>query len=1221
MTTDVAGPVGREASAATHQVVVNAEEQFSLWPLDRPLPAGWKPEGVAGSRERCLAHIAETWTDLTPASLRAGERVPAARGHDPRPADGSPRWWHEAVEAPYAETGVSGAVGERVPVDDVGIHTLIDDRNARAPHEIAVRYGRQTITRAELDARTAALARRLVGAGARPDHPVAVLLPRSADAVVAIIAVLRSGAPYLALSVNDPQARMATILRDAGDPLVVTDAAGRERLADYGGTVVIPADGPADEDAKSTAGHADALPTVTGAHLAYISYTSGTTGAPKGVLGTHSQLVNYVRWCADEFAIAPGERALLHAPLYFVGSVMTLFTALAVGWELDVAPEPVAFDDLADLARAGSCGFLKLTPSHVRALTALGTVDGLASRVMIGSEPLHLTPAFAAWIAGSPGARFANHYGMSETCGCTWHWVGGDEPEGERLPVGRPIHNAEVHIVGSDGERLPHGEVGELCIAGTVTGRGYHGRPALTAERWTPHPWGRPGERLLHTGDLARMTADGTVEVLGRGDRQVKIRGHRIELPTVEDALLHCPGVLEAVVSATPDEGGSARLTAYIRPAEGAGPQAGELREQLLKVLPEPSVPSRFVLVPGFPQTPNGKIDYARLAESPVLRPDSAGPYRAPRTPAEESLCAVFARVLQLDRAGADDDFFELGGDSLNVVQVVTAVEDLGIDLTIGELFDARTPAALAALIGDPRTGAPAAGAPGGHASADVRLARQPVSAADELRTAPDGDSATLPVPFSAEPGNGPMTWGQLHIWRPMQWFGADSAAFNIKRVVPLPERGVPLSACRTALRRLIEAHQALRTRFTEQPDGTRQIVAASSAHLVEVHPLPEGADPQEAAAEQAGRLAAIPFRLSSEWPVRFSLVCRDGQVYAVAVVASHVAVDGWGIERITTDLAAMLVPSAAPQGAPAGSPAASWQPLEQAAFERSERGRRKDARAMEFWRERLAEVPDTAPARAAGAPADPPVQRWVMRSTALAAASAELGRRTRTSSSTVLLALSAVALSALRAEPVVALQLIAGNRYTPRQQQLVSAAAQDALLVFRQEDASLDDTVRTVYRQATEGYFHGQYDPLSLAALLDEVRRSRRHPLDLSGYFNDARLGREWYLPSGPDDPDPLTPRSARGPVLAQGFQRHDMTFCLSLAQRGAECEVSLLADTAHLPQERVPAVLTGLESLLCDAVDREVPLSEIPAALGLAGLARPAAHHSSPTEDRTHS
>jgi len=449
-------------------------------------------------------------------------------------------------------------------------------------------------------------------------------------------------------------------------------------------------------------------------------------------------------------------------------------------------------------------------------------------------------------------------------------------------------------------------------------------------------------------------------------------------------------------------------------------------------------------------------------------------------------------------------------------------------------------------------------------------------------------------VPFSAEPGTGPMTWGQLHIWRPMRWFGDTSAAFNISRVVVPDGDPMPVTVVREGFRRLVEAHQILRTRFLDDAGGPRQIVAGTGVYPIEVEQIGD-ADPDATAEQIARRLAGTPFRLGQEWPVRLGLACRDDRVHAVAVVASHVALDGWGIERLTGFLAESL----------AGEPvdlSPSWQPLDQAEYEQSERGRRQDAKAMAYWRARLTELPDVPPSRPRLAPSDPAVQSWSYRSNELARASMLIAARSHTSSSAVLLTLAAAVLRAIRGESTTAVQLISANRYTSRQQRLLSAAAQDGLLIFHDEDVTLDTAVQAVYRRATEGYFHAQYHPDSLAALKADAAHGRGHPVDLSGYFNDARMGRDWQVP----DPwraglDEEPPEPAAPPRLVRGFERHDMTFCLSLAQRGASCEVSLLADTARLPQPHIPRVLLGLEAVLRAAAQREVAMREVPALTGL--------------------
>lgn len=494
---------------------------------------------------------------------------------------------------------------------------------------------------------------------------------------------------------------------------------------------------------------------------------------------------------------------------------------------------------------------------------------------------------------------------------------------------------------------------------------------------------------------------------------------------------------------------------------------------------------------------------------------------------------------------------------------------------------------------------------------------RQLTSAETELCTESDTGVSQVPVPFSARSRSGPPTWGQLHMWRPMQWFGEASAAFNLRRVLLPAPPGVPLDDCLAVLRRLVEQYQILRTRIVPGPDGPEQQVAAEGTHLVEVHPVSEAGSPEAVAERLAARLAAVPFRLDGEWPVRFGLVCRAGRVRAVAVVCSHVALDGWALERLVNVLGGLLAggpgASALPgtsvpalPGTPAPAlPSPVLQPLDQAAHERSEAGRRQDLRAMRYWRTGLAELPDVPPFPAVGLPADPAVQQWAMTSTAVAAASLELAERTRTSSSAVLLTLAAIALSVVRGCPTVAVLLIAANRHSARGQRLATAAAQDGLLVFERTDVALEDAVRTVYQRSTRGYLRAQYDPDSLASLLDEAGRTRRYPPDLSGYFNDARNGNDWSVPAKARA-EVAAPglRSRRGPSFVHGFERHDMSFCLALTQRGRDCRLSLLADTAHLPQDRIPALLSGLETVLCTATEREVGVAEVPAALGLDGL-----------------
>ncbi|MEU1885312.1 AMP-binding protein [Micromonospora rifamycinica] len=1160
-------------SADPRHVVVNDEGQYSLWPADRPVPGGWTPV-FTGPVEGCLEYVAGHWTDLRPASLRT---TAGGAEHDGRPEPATVGVADRDLrpEPATVDAARSVATGPRRPFGHTPLHVLVDEALAADPGRVAVRFAGVEVTAGDLLARVRHTARVLRAHGAGPETPVAVLLPRSVDAVVAILAVLAAGSAYLPLSVHDPVDRRARILADAGDPVLLTGPGYRGQVpAGYPATVLDVTDLP------DTLGD-DGDGGCRVENLAFIMYTSGTSGAPKGVLGTHRQLVNYVDWCAREFAFQPRERAVLHAPLYFVGSVMTLFTALVAGWELEVAPEPVAFDDLITLTAAAPCGFLKLTPSHVRAMTALGGVDDVARQVMIGSEPLYLTPEFDRWIGNSPKSGFGNHYGMSETVGATWYWIGPDRTVGRRLPVGAPIPNAEVHILDEDGLPVPVGRTGEICLGGAVIGRGYHGQPVLTAQRWIPHPAGG-GARLLRTGDLGRLAADGVLDVLGRADRQVKIRGQRVEPPAVEDALRRCPGVAEAVVVAEPD-GHDLRLVAYLRSEQEQRPTEAQLRAHAAGLLPEASVPGRFRYVAQYPLTPNGKVDTRRLPGVPTVRPELDTPYAAPSGDLETAVAAVVAGVLRVDRLGVDDDFFALGGDSMQVVEVVTRLdEELGLPVGIADLFDRRTVRALAA------------GVDGRHPA----TVATPVSPTVE----PAGRSARTDVvpPVTPDPavqarfsgastGSAPLTWGQAAMYRPMQWFGEASRDFNIRRVLRLAAP-VPVERVTAAWSALVLRHQALRTLMTDDADGPRQHLRADGTYPPLVRDTTAEALP-EAADAAAAELAGSAFNLDREWPVRWALLRVDGLVEAVAVAASHVSLDGWSLELLLAELRTLV------EGGRT-LPAPGWQPLDQAGYEASPAGQRRARQSLAYWRDRLPAVPQRifdGPEQDAAAL---PVVTWRMESSAVAVAAAVLAQRTGASSSTVVLTAALLIQAALTGRDRAVVKLIAGNRNTPRQRELATGIAQNALLVFDVGDGDVEEAVRRCYRDSTESYFHATYPPDAL----DDLIRAEGARADLSVYFNDSRMGRDFDVPTDPPD------RATLGDLAAQttvrqiaAVARHDMTFFLAMPHLADGCALHLLADTRRIPEATCLRALRGVETLLCEAVLRPVPVRDVATLLDL--------------------
>ncbi|MFD4338119.1 amino acid adenylation domain-containing protein [Streptomyces anulatus] len=626
-------------------VVVNSKGQLSLWPAERPFPHGWQSTGFSGTHTECLAEI---------------ERVPASGTWLPASAGGP-----DAPGPRHPAEGEAALLGSVRDLPDLSVTALIRSRNL-PPERPAAVQGAVRVTRGELLATSAAWARVLVAEGCGREVPVAVLLPRGPDALAAILAVLEAGGAYVPLSRDQPLDQLRAILDDCGAPLVIaTDGLARAL------------DGP-DRRALTVTDLRDAAPGATAVpeparpdDLAYVFYTSGTTGEPKGVEGTHRQLVNYALWCADAFAHRPGETMFLSASLFFLGSLTTIFTPLLEGWPVTILPDRASTDDLLEVCAAVDGGLLKLTPTHIRMLMAREVPErGLARQLMVGSEPLTFSRELARWMAAGPDRVVVNHYGLTETHGCFCHWLSGGEDIGARVPVGRPVDNAEAYIVGSDGELAGVDEAGELLIGGPSIGRGYRRRPARTAERWIPHPWGSDGARLLRTGDLARMDADGVVTVLGRADRQVKIRGHRVEPAAVEEALRMLPDVKEALVLPH-DTDGRAGLAAYLLHEEGAELGPAAVRSALEERFPPPWVPARIAILGEFPVNANGKVDIRALPEPhPVPAPAPRGPGGGRWTRTDRLVADAFCEVLRIEEIGLEDGFHELGGDSLAAMEV-----------------------------------------------------------------------------------------------------------------------------------------------------------------------------------------------------------------------------------------------------------------------------------------------------------------------------------------------------------------------------------------------------------------------------------------------------------------------------------------------------------------------------------------------------------------------
>ncbi|MFJ8888264.1 amino acid adenylation domain-containing protein [Streptomyces sp. NPDC102402] len=575
---------------------------------------------------------------------------------------------------------------------------LVEAQAARTPDALAVTADGTSLTYRELEAWAGRLARELAGRGVGPESVVAVSLPRTADLVVGLLAVLKAGGAYLPVDPRYPGSRLRAILEEARPSLVLTHSGTVGALPEHEApdllldAITLPADAFGPERP------------VHAQQLAYVMYTSGSTGKPKGVAITHANVVNGVLRLAPLVGMEAGGRLLAGTSVNFDVSAFEIFTTLAAGGVVEVVRDVLVLGE-----RDGWSGsVISTVPSAFAEL-----VDGIAGRTRVE------TVVFAGEaLPGSlvektrqafPGVRVVNAYGQSESFYATTHTVRGST--GDRAgstPVGTPLGNMRGYVLGPGLAPVPPGTVGELYVAGNV-GRGYHGRAGLTAERFVADPFGPPGDRMYRTGDLARINGEGHLEYMGRGDAQVKVRGFRIEPAEIEAVLTAHPGIAQCVVVAreAPGRGTGKRLVAYAVPAPaadaGAGntvgeataaPAAKELDAFVSERLPEFMVPSAFVVLDRLPLTPNGKLDRAALPE-----PEFAGAgYRAPRTPREEALATLYAEVLGVDRVGVDDSFFDLGGHSLLATRLITrARTEMGVEIPIRKIFDLPTPAELAA--------------------------------------------------------------------------------------------------------------------------------------------------------------------------------------------------------------------------------------------------------------------------------------------------------------------------------------------------------------------------------------------------------------------------------------------------------------------------------------------------------------------------------------------
>ena len=595
------------------------------------------------------------------------------------------------------------------------IHEIFEARVRNAPEAVALRFEERTLTYRELNDRANRLARYLGKLGVGPESVVGICLERGPDLVVSLFGVLKAGGACLPLDPAHPPGRIESMLDDTRARVVVTRepvlahlavaanaaAAGAEtglsgQLAGRR-TVLLDRESALIGDESPENPHC----AVLSANLAFVFYTSGSTGSPKAVMWEHGRREIYSTWEAVTFRLTEQDHHLLKAPIGFTMLAAEVFAPLLSGGELVVVPTGLEQDPgrLVELIQRHRINCLIVVPSMLRTLVEHARFPDCTSLRVVRTIGEALTVELLERFHSRCAATLVVMYGATEAPGATYaRCERAGEPSTKRL--GTPLPGKEIHLLDDRLDPVGPGEKGEICIGGALA-RGYMGRPDLTAERFVPHPFSaEPGARLYRTGDFARLLPDGGVEFVGRIDHQLKIRGYRVEPVEIERAICEYPGVWQAAVTAREDRAGDLRLVAYLATAgDDAAPIAG-LRRFLEDRLPAHMMPGVFVKLVAIPLSGNGKIDRSALPDPGAARPEMDTPFVPASTPVEAELAGIWASVLEVERVGTHDNFFDLGGNSLSAFRLVSrVVHSFGLDLPLKTLFDAPTIAAMATAI------------------------------------------------------------------------------------------------------------------------------------------------------------------------------------------------------------------------------------------------------------------------------------------------------------------------------------------------------------------------------------------------------------------------------------------------------------------------------------------------------------------------------------------
>ena len=825
-----------------------------------------------------------------------------------------------------------GAARRAFP-DGALLHQLVARQAAAHPARTALVHDGQACSYALLNRRANQVAHRLLQLGVRPDDRVAVAAGRGLDLVVGLLGVLKAGAAYLPLDPDYPAGRLAWMLADGAPVALVTQAAVTARLPAHGVPLVR-----LDDDALlAQPTHDPVVPGLTPASLAYVMYTSGSTGQPKGVMIEHRNVVRLIAATEPWFGFGAADVWSQFHSCAFDFSVWELWTPLATGARVVIVPALCARSprDLYALLCREGVTVLSQTPGAFRQLIAAQAEDGAPAHrlrhIVFGGEALQ-PHMLAPWIARNDPARtrLVNMYGITETTVHVSYRVLGraDIEHGRDSVIGVPLPDLRIRILDANLAPVPAGVTGELYVGGAGLARGYLNRPDLTAARFIDDPFdATPGARLYRTGDLGCWLAAGAIAYQGRNDFQVKIRGYRIELGEIEAALAACAGVCNAVVTARPDRQGEASLVGYVTAAAGAVPPVAALRRQLAARLPAHMVPAAIVLLAALPLTSNGKLDRAALP-APDLAALARPAWEAPHAGPESALAALWEELLGVPQVGRHDNFFDLGGHSLLAARLLARMrQGCPVELPLRTLFEHPTLAALAGRLAAASV-VPARGSNAATAQAD--------------RIAPR--AAALPAPLS---------FAQQGLWWLHQFDPAAGAAYAMPGAWRLAGP-LAVPALQAAFDAVVARHAILRTRFADSGAGPVQVVVPACGGVLSVrHDVPTLAG----AAAFLEAQASLPFDLAHGPLLRATLLVLGENEHVLVLVQHHIVSDGWSVRLLFDEVQVLY--DALRQGRPDPLAPLPLQYADYAAWQRAPaRAAAAPAAQAAYWRAELAGAP-----------------------------------------------------------------------------------------------------------------------------------------------------------------------------------------------------------------------------------------------------------------------